>query len=410
MKKSLTSFPIQVLKNPRARRRAAYPSEFKDILSLEAHATAAGEMRSWPGYAATPLIPLPGLAAAAGLEAIAYKDESERFGLNSFKALGGAYAVFRLLAAEVQRRTNQKEVSAADLVGGRYKDVVSEVVVTCATDGNHGRAVAWGAALFGCGCVIYIHQHVSSAREEAIAAWGAEVVRAGATYDESVQAAAVEAERRGRLVVSDTSYPGYVDLPRLVMQGYTVMTEEASAALARPPSHVFIQGGVGGLAASVCAHLWEKLGLERPLLVVVEPEAAACLFASAAAGRSTAVKGDLRTIMSMLACGEASLLAWKILSCGADFFMTIPDRAAVETMRLLARSPFGDRPVVGGESGVAGLAGLLAAASDPQARQRLGLTGRTRALVIGTEGATDPQTYLRLVGLRPAAVLAREAD
>jgi diaminopropionate ammonia-lyase len=279
-------------------------------------------------------------------------------------------------------------------------------VVTCATAGNHGRSVAWGAEMFGCRCVVYVPTVTSKARVAAIAAHGAAVVRTSGNYDEAVRRCDDDARRQGHFVVSDTSYAGYMDVPRDVMQGYSVMVAEILEQLphGERPSHVFVQGGVGGLAAAVCAHLWETWGEERPTTVVVEPDSADPLFRSAEAGRPTPVPGDYDTIMAGLAAGEVSLLAWEILEHGADCFMTIPDAAAETAMRLLADGAAGDPRIVAGESGAAGLAGALAAMQDAKARESLQLRSDSRLLVIGTEGATDPESYTRIVGRSPELV------
>ncbi len=359
------------------------------ILSLSQSEAARREIESWPGYQPTPLCGLPRLAAALGLGAIYYKDESERFGLNSFKALGGAYGVQRVLARHVGEPA-----------------AVSRLVATCATAGNHGRSVAWGAEMFGCRCAVYVPAVTSQARVSAIASHGAAVVHTSGNYDEAVRRCDEDAHLQGRFVVSDTSYPGYMEIPRDVMQGYSVMVSEILEQLPRAgrPSHVFLQGGVGGLAAAVCAHLWESWGEKRPAIIVVEPHSADPLFRSAVAGRPTRVPGDYDTIMAGLAAGEVSHLAWRILEHGAEYFMTIPDAAAEAAMRTLAEGAAGGRPIVAGESGAAGLAGALAAAQDAKARERLELGSESRLLVIGTEGATDPESYLRIVGRPPELV------
>ena len=251
----LSSTGSRSFANPRATRNAPYAGDGRAaVLSLAALACAKREIMAWPGYKPTPLHPLPKLAARAGIEAIFYKDEAERFGLGSFKALGGAYAVFKLLRKSIRE---QKNVSASslDLTSGRYADVTSRITVTCATDGNHGRSVAWGARTFGCRCVIYIPETVSVGRCQAIAAYGAEIRRFAGTYDDGVRRAAADAAARGWMVVSDTAYEGYTDIPRDVMQGYSLMVEEALRQTSAPPSHVFVQGGVGGLAAR-CAHIF----------------------------------------------------------------------------------------------------------------------------------------------------------
>jgi diaminopropionate ammonia-lyase len=371
-------------------------------------ADAKREIMSWPGYKPTPLHLLQKLAARASIEPVLYKDEAERFGLGSFKALGGAYAVFKLLRNAIRE---QKNVTASthDLTSGDYADVTSRITVTCATDGNHGRSVAWGARTFGCRCVIYIPETVSAGRCESIAGYGAEIRRFPGTYDDGVRRVATDAAAHGWTVVSDTAYEGYTDIPRDVMQGYSLMVEEALGQAAAVPSHVFVQGGVGGLAASVCSYLWERYGASRPRFVVVEPEKADCFYRSAMAGRPTPAEGALDTIMAGLACGEVSPLAWRILETGADAFMTIDDEAAIDCMRLLADGRFGDDAVVAGESAVAGLAGLLMASADADARVRLDLRRDSRVLVFGTEGATDPQVYCSIVGRRPDEVLAQRS-
>ncbi|WP_421723790.1 diaminopropionate ammonia-lyase [Bauldia sp.] len=403
--------PARFILNPRHTTGLPYPETLKPILSEAASAVATKEIASWPGYEPTPLIWLEPLAEQLGVEALYLKDESERFGLKSFKALGGAYAVYRVLA-EVVERAEGRRPTAAEIASGEYSDLTSKVTVTCATDGNHGRSVAWGAKTFGCACTIVVHQTVSDARADAIAAFGADVVRSRGNYDDSVREAAEAAAENDWIVVSDTSYPGYLDIPRDVMSGYSVMVGEALRQLAEagkpPPTHVFVQGGVGGLAAAVTSKLWERLGAACPKIVVVEPETAACLFVSAEAGSPTVFKGDLETIMAGLSCGEVSILAWRILDPGAAGFMTVSDAAAAEAMRLMASGDAG-HPVVCGESGVAGLAGLLCLADHKDWRDAIGLGEAARVLLIGSEGDTDPDAYFRIVGATSEDV-ARRAE
>jgi diaminopropionate ammonia-lyase len=392
--------------NPRARADGAYGKRQAKVLSRARFEEAHREISTWPGYAPTPLIPLPGLAASAGVGAIWHKDESGRFGLKSFKALGGAYAVFRLLVGQLESRLGISGISSEDLRQGRYRAITQSITVTCATDGNHGRSVAWGAQMFGCLCVIYIHATVSEARKAAIESFGAIVVRTKGNYDESVSQASEDAAANGCFVVSDTSYQGYMDVPRDVMQAYAVMVDEVIHQLPdkERPSHIFVQGGVGGLAAAVTGHLWETWGDRRPRVVVVEPEKADCLYQSATHGRPTRVRGDLDTIMAGLACGEVSLLAWEILDQGAADFLTVPDEVALECMGLLANGVDGDPPVVAGESAVAGLAGLLLALDRPETALALGLNGESRVLLFGTEGDTDAELYRSIVGRSAEAV------
>jgi len=356
---------------------------------------ARGAITAWPGHAPTPLLPLADAAAAARVAAVHWKDEGGRFGLGSFKALGGAYAVMKLLQAELARRGVAQAATAAGLEDGTWREATRAITVTCATDGNHGRSVAWGAERFGARCVIFVHEQVSQGRRDAIARYGAEIRVVPGTYDDAVRAAQRMAEAERWFVVSDTSYEGYTEIPRDVMQGYRLMAEEAAEALPAPPTHVFVQGGVGGVAAAVSAQMRASFPAAVPRLVVVEPENAACLLASAEAGRPTAIEGELDTLMAGLACGEPSLLAWQELERAATAFMAVPDAAAVDCMRALARR---EPKVVAGESAVAGLAGLLLAAREPYARAALGLGEESRVLLFGTEGATDPALYERLVG------------
>lgn len=363
------------------------------VLTEAGYRRARADITAWPGYAPTPLHDLAAIAAEAHLATLRLKDESPRFGLGSFKALGGAYAVARLLKSELARRKIAPNASTADLLAGAHRAATQALTVTSATDGNHGRSVAWGARQFGCRCVIFVHENVSQARIDAIAAYGAEIRVVPGTYDDSVRESARVAAERGWFVISDTSWEGYTQTPTDVMQGYRLMADEALAQWAGPPpTHVFIQGGVGGVAAAVSTQIRTALR-PAPALIVVEPDRAACLLASAELGAPTAIPGDLDTLMAGLACGEPSLIAWQELERATAAFMAIPDEAAVDTMRLLAR-----HGITSGESGAAGLAGLLLAASDPAAREALNLTARSRVLAFSTEGATDPGLYARLVG------------
>lgn len=387
-----TAEPLGHRHNAAWRAGTPYGTRQAAVLDETGFEAARDEIAGWEGYAPTPLVALPGLARRLGIGALAWKDESQRFGLGSFKALGGAYAVLRQVQAAAPR----------------------QITVCCATDGNHGRSVAWGAQRFGARCVIYIHATVSAAREAAIARYGAEVRRLPGNYDDAVRQAAADAAREGWVVVSDTSYHGYMEIPRDVMQGYTVMAEEAleqwpAAAGGEPPSHLFLQAGVGGLAAAVCARFWQRLGAARPRCVLVDPDRAACLFESVASGRAASVGGDLDTMMAGLACGETSPLAWEILAEGASDALTVTDAAAAACMRLLAAGSDGDPPLVAGESAVAGLAGLLGALARPALREALGLGPTSRVLLFGSEGDTDPELYARIVGRPAGAVRAAAA-
>lgn len=396
----------QWCRNPRAVFTSHYPPEAAQTIHRPGVDEAMQTIRSWPGYAVTPLLTLTGVAKAAGLQEIYYKHEESRFGLGSFKALGGAYAVFKLLARLIREKTGQ-ELTERELLSGAYRHITQHITVTTATDGNHGRSVAWGAQQFGCKSVIYIHSHVSEGRKRAIEAYGATVVRIKGNYDDSVHQAQKDADANGWFVISDTSYPGYTSVPKDVMLGYCVMVEEALEQMApQRPTHVFLQCGVGAVAAAVAGYFWEAWGKDRPKIIVVEPDRADCLYQSVKVGKPVAVTGELDTMMAGLACGEVSILAWDILNLSADVFMAIPDEAAMDTMRLLASGEAGDAPLVAGESAVAGLSGALMALADAECKAALDLGPHSRVLIFGTEGATDPELYTRIVGKTPAEVEA----
>ena len=352
------------------------------------------------GERATPLRALPELARTLGLYSLHVKDEGQRLGLGSFKALGGAHAVMTLVlrAAEeaLGRKVAPKEVSSAAV-----QRIAERITFICATDGNHGRSVAQGARLVGARSVILVHEGVSPARAEAIAAQGAEVRRCPGTYDDSVAEAARLAKAEGWTLVSDTAWPGYEEIPSLVMQGYSALAAEMAEALPEVPSHLFLQAGVGGFAAAIGASLTLQWGERAPKLIVVEPDRAACLLQSARAGRPVKAAHGAPTVMAMLECYEPSLTAFTLLGALAEGYMAIPDEAAVAAMRRLAFPETGDPAIIAGESGAAGLAGLMAACADPALREALGLGPEARVALVVTEGATDPESFARLVGVCP---------
>lgn len=349
-------------------------------------AQAQEKIAAWPGYQPSRLLSLAGLARELDLCTVLYKDEGERFGLGSFKALGGAYAVSELALNKSAK--------------------IEQITVTTATDGNHGLSVAWGAKNHGMQAVIFIHAEVSQGREQSLLDLGAEVIRVAGNYDESVRICYATAEKKGWHIISDTTFgdAGH-DVARRVMTGYSVMVAEIVAQLAdKLATHVFVQGGVGGLAATVCEYFRITYGGRAPKFIVVEPELAPCLYLSATAERATAVDVSEETVMAGLSCGEVSSVAWPVLFHYANDFLTIPDSLVAPTMTLLA-NPFGDDdPIVAGESAVAGLAGLIAATQCDKLKRALDLQADSRVLVIGTEGATDPALYASLTGQSADAV------
>ncbi|MCE2563306.1 diaminopropionate ammonia-lyase [Komagataeibacter sp. FNDCF1] len=353
--------------------------------------------------APTPLHDLPHMARELGVGAIQVKDEGQRLGLGSFKALGGGYAVARLVLERAGQQAG-RVVDISELHGPMVRATARGMTFVCATDGNHGRAVAQGAAAVGAKAVIFVHKGVSHDRIAAIARFGAEIRHVDGTYDQSVTMAARTGADNGWITVSDTSWPGYEHIPGLVMQGYTHLLCEALRQMIRPPTHVFVQAGVGGIAAAIAGHLAVIMGAARPVFTVVEPARAACLYKTAQMGHPVTVPASQPTIMAMLECHTPSLTAWRILSHAADAFMTVDEEDAVSIMKRLAHPGGQDPAIVAGESGGVGLAGLVRAANSPQQRAGLGLDATSRVFVINTEGATDPLRYREIVGQRPEQI------
>jgi diaminopropionate ammonia-lyase len=246
--------------------------------------------------------------------------------------------------------------------------------------------------------VILIHSTVSEGRKQAIEAYGATVIRTKGNYDDSVREAQEAATREGWFVVSDTSYPGYTEIPKDVMQGYELMAAEACEQMQSKPTHIFLQTGVGGMAAAVAAYTKRRYGDERPVIVLADPDQSACWLESIRLGTPSPVHGDLNTLMAGLACGEVSVIAWDILRQTADAVMSVMDDDAVAMMRVLANPLANDQAIVAGESAVAGLAALMAAADHAEARSALGLDAHSQILIFGTESDTDPDLYVNLIG------------
>lgn len=395
--------------NPRAT-RADYPAELSAIMNIAQAHQSRQWLSSWRGIHrhATPLYDLPDAAARCQVGRLCLKDESVRSPLGSFKALGAPIALVR------QILRLHPDFEPAAILTGRYAEALRGYTVISATDGNHGRGLAAAAQDAGCRCVIVLHAHVSPEREQAIAAYGADIVRIAGNYDESVHEATRLAAAHGWQVIADTSYDGYEDIPRDVMQGYGAIAEEiveqtsAQRGRAGAFTHVFLQGGVGGMAAGLASYFWEYHGPQRPCFISVEPAQADCLLQSAIQGRPAKATGTVDSVMAGLACGETSPLAWRFLQPCVDVFMTIEDEQAIEAMRTLAQGSERDTPIVAGESGVAGLAALEWLRSDPQRSEQVGLTAESRVLIISTEGATAPREYTRLVGQSAEQVLQRQ--
>jgi diaminopropionate ammonia-lyase len=351
--------------------------------------------RRLPGYEVTPLVDAPKLAEALGVGKVFVKDESSRLGLPAFKVLGASWAVYRALEERLGKDFRDWEEIWE--LKGRLESL-RPLSLVAATDGNHGRAVARVARLMGLGAKIFVPDGMALARRKSIAEEGAEVIVVDGTYDEAVELSTAEAGER-TLLVSDMSWPGYERIPLWVIEGYSTMLWEIDDELERRnevgPDLVVVQVGVGAFAAAVARHFRRPGASTRPKLMGVEPANANCLLESVAAGRIVSVPGPHDSIMSGLNCGRPSLVAWPTVSVGIDLLVTIDDGSASEAMRLAAESG-----IVSGETGAAGLGGLLelvGAGEEEAARRALGVGEDTRVLFFNCEGATDPDAYRRIV-------------
>ena len=356
--------------------------------------------KTLPGYAPTPLVKLDGLARRLGVAKVLVKDESPRFGLNAFKALGGSWAIADYLCRTLGLEGEVTFDRLRHALAGR-----EPLTFITATDGNHGRGVAWTARVLGQKAVVYMPKGSAAERLENIRAQGAQAQITAYNYDDTVRLAAADGDKNGWVLVQDTAWPGYETIPTRIVQGYSTLALELDHQLEQMgeelPTHVFLQAGVGSFAGAVLGYLREKYGERCPVGVIMEPDRADCLYRSAVAddGERRIVTGDMDTMMAGLACGEPCTVTWPLINAYADAFVSCPDEAAAEGMRLLGL-PTGDDPaVVSGESGAVGagvLAGLMSGKYE-DARVVLGLDKHARILLISTEGDTDRENYCRIL-------------
>ncbi len=399
----MSRFVINPLRKDTPRWEDETAARLQEADALEFH-------RTLEGYAPTPVQQLPGLARELGLGAVLVKDESWRFGVKAFKPLGASWAIRQVLAGRWHDRFGEP------LPGGIFRDTtllqrLGSMTFAAASDGNHGRAVAWTARQLGQRSVIYMPTGTAPARVAMIESEGGRVVVTDGTYDDCVSWVARDAQANGWTVISDTAYAGYTEIPTWIMQGYTTIFRELEdgplADDATPGVDVMLlQAGVGGLAAAGAWQAVQRYGSRRLRLVSVEPTAADCFLESAAAGDGEphASSGALDSIMAGLDCGIPSIVAWPIIRDAFDVFLAIEDSWAEEAMQEAARES-----LVSGESGAAGLGALLALMRDPRlagARRHLDLGPPARVLVVNTEGDTDPSHYKQVVGSTAEAVRA----
>ena len=375
------------------------------IMSLDNVSTARAFHKSFPQYAVTPLARLDGMAARLGLGNLFVKDESYRFGLNAFKVLGGAFAMARYIAGEMGRDIG--EMNYAYLTSAQFRRDFGQATFFTATDGNHGRGVAWAANKLGQKAVVHMPKGSAKMRFDNIAREGAKVTIEEMNYDDCVRLAAREAAQTEHgVVVQDTAWEGYEEIPAWIMQGYGSMAQEAVEQLraleVNRPTHVFVQAGVGSLASAVVGFFANLFPSNPPKFVIMEAESAACLYKGACQGDGSPaiVTGDLPTIMAGLACGEPNTLGWDILRNHADAFLACPDWVSATGMRMLAAPLRGDPAVTSGESGAVGMGVVAALMTDPAyagLKEALQLNRDSAVLLFSTEGDTDPEKYRRIV-------------
>lgn len=360
--------------------------------------------RTIPGYQPTPLVSLPALARELGVDKLWVKDESKRFGLNAFKALGGSYAIARWMGEKLGLSGGQLTFPA--LTAPEAREKLGKVTFVTATDGNHGRGVAWAARELGQQAVVYLPKGSAQERLENIRALGAQAEITDLSYDDAVRLAARKGEENGWVLIQDTAWPGYEEIPGWIMEGYTTLAGEIFDQLAQageePPTHLFLQAGVGSFAASVLGSALCRWGKGCPVTVIVEPDQADCLYrtAKAADGQMHPVTGEMHSMMAGLCCGEPCTLAWDILGPCADAFLSCSDDYAALGMRLLGKPRGSDPAIVSGESGAVGvgtLAGILQEEELHDLCWTLGLDERSRVLCISTEGDTDRTNYQKIL-------------
>jgi diaminopropionate ammonia-lyase len=393
--------PIQWVPNHMPRSDDRYLS----IMSLTNVEKAYRFHRSFPQYGVTPLANLTGMARLEGLGALCVKDESYRFGLNAFKVLGGSFAMGCYIAGKLGR-----DVSAVDyayLTGEALEKDFGKATFFTATDGNHGRGVAWAARQLHQRAVVHMPKGSVQARYNNIKNEGALVTIEDVNYDECVRIAAREAAQTPNgVMVQDTAWEGYEEIPSHIMQGYGTMAHEAAdqfvAAVGAAPTHVFIQAGVGSLAGAVQGYMVNRFAENPPVVTVVEASAADCIYRGAVAGdgRPRTVAGDMVTMMAGLACGEPNTLSWDILRNHTGFFVSCADWVSARGMRMLGAPVKGDPQVISGESGAVCMGVINAVTTDPayaEFKEALGLNAESRVLIFSTEGDTDPENYRKIV-------------
>lgn len=388
---------MELIANPYGVKREASLS----ALSLEKAKEVQNYHNSFPMYSKTPLARLSSFAGYVGVKDIYVKDESYRFGLNAFKVLGGSYAIGQVLAQKLG--TSIAKLPYEKLVSPDTNKKIGEMTFISATDGNHGRGVAWTANQLGQKSVILMPKGSAKERLDNIKAEGAEASITDLNYDDAVRMAYDLSQKNNWIMVQDTAWDGYEDIPTWIMQGYMTMAYEAYKQLGSTiPTHIFVQAGVGSLAGAVLGFFSEVYKENKPIMTVVEPDAAACVFETAKAHDGTRhfVTGDMKTIMAGLACGEPNTISWEILRDYADFFLKGEDTLAAQGMRILGNPLKGDDRVISGESGAAPFGMVSEILRNPayeKEKAMLGIDENSVILFFSSEGDTDRENYRNVV-------------
>ncbi|KOY66773.1 diaminopropionate ammonia-lyase [Clostridium sporogenes] len=360
--------------------------------------------QSFPQFTKTPLINLDNLAKHLGVAGVYVKDESYRFGLNAFKVLGGSFSIGKYLAKRLGKDIS--ELSYEKLTSEEARKKLGDITFITATDGNHGRGVAWTATQLNQKSIVYMPKGSSLTRLENIRKEGAEASITEFNYDDAVRLAASEAKENGWVMVQDTAWEGYEEIPTWIMQGYGTMASEALEQLRElnieKPTHIFVQAGVGSLAGAVQGYFASVFKDECPITVIVEADEADCLYRSVVAGdgKTRAVTGDMPTIMAGLACGEANTIGWEVLKSYSSTFVSCPDWVSANGMRMLGNPIKEDKKIISGESGsvTSGLLNAIMTNDDmKELREQLKLDQNSRVLLFSTEGDTDPDKYRKIV-------------
>lgn len=356
---------------------------------------------SFPEYKVTPLVDLKNLSNKLGIKQILIKDESYRFNLNAFKVLGGCFAIGNYIAKKLN--IDISELPYERMISKEIREKLNGVTFVTATDGNHGRGIAWTANRLKQKAVVYMPEGTAIERLENIKLLGADASITNLNYDDCVRLANKDQQEKGYVLTQDTSWPGYTDIPTWIMQGYTTMAYEVMEQLkGNKPTHIFLQAGVGAMAAAMTAFFADLYGQERPIIVIVEPDKADCIYQSAKAndGKVHIVTGKMDSMMAGLCCGEPCTIAWDILKDYGDYFVSMPDSVAATGMRTLAKPIGDDQKVVSGESGAATLGLLVEVMQNEELswlRKQLKLDENSKVLCFSTEGDTDKKNYQRII-------------